>query len=293
MKKLLLFIFIFLSFFSKAQTSIYHSFPDSNAVWNIHFHSTHVVMTTVTDEYYSITLSNDTIIHSHSYHKLIIPHIQTTNVGLCQQFFFPYAGAIRQDTINKLVYFFPPSDTTEILLYDFNLQVGDSIRGFFENLYPDKVLSIDSVLIENTYRKRWNFYGPLNQIIEGIGSTYGLCQIPEPTSFTNCYSGLTLTCFYQNNVTVFPDTSTTCQIINSIPIQASELYTSSVQPNPFHLFATFILPTEIKSAEFNLYNTLGILIMRKVNLNRTFQIDRTRLSNGIYFYQLISNERGN
>src|SRR6266576_2342829 len=70
MKKILLFILISLSLSSYGQTSVYHSFPDSSAVWNIRdVWNCWLPPYDAVQQDYSITFSNDTIIGSQLYHK--------------------------------------------------------------------------------------------------------------------------------------------------------------------------------------------------------------------------------
>jgi hypothetical protein len=95
-----------------------------------------------------------------------------------------YFAAVREDTMAGKVYFrseYYYSDGQEHLLYDFSVDVGDTVR--FYSLWSGlqkkemTVKSIDSILIDNHYRKRINFdheNSGEESWIEGIGSTHGL-----------------------------------------------------------------------------------------------------------------------
>jgi len=152
------------------------------------------------DSYYSVTISGDTLISSQIYHKLSTPFVQSIITGTCTPYVNSgYDGAIRQDTANRTVFYVPPSDSLEQLLYDFNMQMGDTVKGFLESFASpaDTVHSIDSVLVGTNYRKRWNINPWYNiYLIEGIGSTYGLI-VPSP-GFIVDFADYTLTCFTQN-----------------------------------------------------------------------------------------------
>ena len=83
MNKLILTVLLGLYFFyTPAQTSVYHPFPDSNAVWNIYamdicwFSSEY-------HNYYSITITGDTIIAGQNYKKLFTPDISIVNNSSC------------------------------------------------------------------------------------------------------------------------------------------------------------------------------------------------------------------
>lgn len=218
MKQFLLFCFYLTTLLAIGQTSVYHPFPDNNAVWNFHFQANCFSMGDGND-YYSINFSGDTLINSQTYHKLTTPFVETYSTGSCSGTLTGYKGAIRQDITAKKVFIVPPTETTEELLYDFNMQVGDTVKGYIATIYPpaDTVISIDSVLVGSTYRKRWNINNCYNiYIIEGVGSTYGLLEISPDCMFD--HADYSLTCFQQNGRPLYPDTITNCEPILSMPI---------------------------------------------------------------------------
>src|SRR6188474_3640675 len=130
MKKLLQLIVILLSVPAKSQTNVYHPFPDTAAIWNFHmvvrcgFHGWEF-------DDYSIHISEDTVINGQVYHKLSIPFVQHNTTDFCSEV-VGYQGAIRQDTSIRKVFYVSPTDSIEQLLYDFNMQVGDTVRGIIE-----------------------------------------------------------------------------------------------------------------------------------------------------------------
>src|ERR1700746_2350414 len=140
MKKLLLFTFLSFCFISiKAQSWVYHEFPDSNAVWNVSYQETGVGFCGE----YSYTISNDTIINSVTFKKLnktgrdfsmtytsSAPPIWNCDHSISTPTYYNYAGAMREDVLQKKVYYIAMGDTTQQLLYDFNLNVGDTLKGY-------------------------------------------------------------------------------------------------------------------------------------------------------------------
>ena len=295
MKKILLVSFTLITFFVNGQTSVYHPFPDSNAVWNIDgecFCTYSPYPPYSGYEIYSITISADTIINSQTYHKLKIPFVQTDGSS-CNLFVTTsgYTGAIREDTTNKKVFFVPPSENTEQLLYDFTMQVGDTVKGYLENYVyaKDIVQSIDSVLVGNSYRKRWNINGSgyyNMQLIEGIGSTYGLIE-PSPIGLDgNQYS---ITCFRQNGQSLYPDTTSNCGLITSVNSIGKTSNEIKIFPNPSQgSFTIDFDKAEIE--EIQLMDILGNIILRQKNINQT-QINIDNLNSGIYILTII--DKGN
>ncbi|HQU99556.1 MAG TPA: T9SS type A sorting domain-containing protein, partial [Bacteroidia bacterium] len=175
-----------------------------------------------------------------------------------------------------------PTNTTEHLLYDFNMGVGDTVKGYLESFtFPtvDIVQSIDSALVGSTYRKRWNINNCYNiQLIEGIGSTYGLFE-PSP----GCVPDLptySLICFQQNGQTLYPSTTTNCQLIASVNYIDNNLNLINVFPNPAK--GAFII--DIKNAdikEIKLSDVLGNIIHQQPAHNKT-QIKIDNLQSGTY-----------
>ncbi|MBL7953942.1 MAG: hypothetical protein JNJ91_02805, partial [Flavobacteriales bacterium] len=70
--------------------------------------------------------------------------------------------------------------TSDSLLYDFSLEVGDTLKGYLgaTAALPLAVISIDSALVDGAYHKRINFDTSAVclrfAMIEGVGSTNGL-----------------------------------------------------------------------------------------------------------------------
>lgn len=139
-----------------------------------------------------------------------------------------YTGALREDTLTKQVFFVPMDSTSEILLYDFSLGVGDSVYLYeyhsVQSSYESGWYKVDSTTTgtEKTMYlcNRLNYINPATGKkyvlvwVEGAGSknhvfypylqnatTYG------PFSFTcNVYNETVLTCKYTDGVKIYFDT---------------------------------------------------------------------------------------
>lgn len=105
-----------------------------------------------------------------------------------------YYTAIRNDTLNKKVLFVPAGYDSSysgpgIVLYDFDIAVGDSIGYNYSTNEKDTVTSINSVVYCNGFHRRFNSELDENTIIEGIGSVSGLFPIVSPTDYGTllCY----------------------------------------------------------------------------------------------------------
>jgi hypothetical protein len=286
MKKFLLLIATLITLSAKSQTSVYHPFPDSSAVWNFH---TTLAMCTLgggVESYYSITISGDTLINSQVYHKLFTPFVQSIVTGTCSPYVFSgYDGAVRQDTANRKVFYVPPSDSTEQLLYDFSMQVGDTVKGYIESIILplDTVQSIDSVLVGNNYRKRWLINSCYNiMLIEGIGSTFGLIE-PSPGCILDV-PYYELICFKQNGMTLYPDTNANCEVITDVKNINPETYLTTITPNPFSDKLT-INNNNNDLSEIILYDMVSRKLLQQKFTNAV-TLNTSQLAKGIYLYEV-------
>ncbi len=297
MKKLYVLIFLLVELDVNGQTFVYHPFPDSSAIWNISsIQSCSITSFDWWTHSYSYHITNDTLINGIVYHMLEVPsEVIVTNggCGINGSWTIPghYAGSIRQDILNKKVFIIPPASITEELLYDFDLQVGDTVTGFTQSFASpnDVVNSIDSILIGGNYRKRWNINSLHSiSIIEGIGSTYGLLELSPGNAIIDAYDA-TLSCFSNNGITLYPNAGTNCELITSIKHFSPETYSCYLTPNPFNLFSTLTVGNKFENAELKIYDCFGKIIKTDKLNGENYLLNRNNLVNGIYFLQLINN----
>jgi hypothetical protein len=173
-------------------------------------------------------------------------YVPSTNIG-------GYYGAIRNDTLNKKVYFLsggwdPDYEMTEILLYNFDLQVGDSIK--ISCLNPDEITHIDSVLYCNQYHRRYNT-STGEHLIEGIGSEYGFFPLncPLASGWLICYQELE---------------NTECDDCNPFTL-SSVIYSEqfNIYPNPTTGFLQIEPVQDIESLQ--IFNIHGKLVAEHTN----------------------------
>jgi hypothetical protein len=288
MKKLLLLLLFMSPLFSKGQTNVYHPFPDSNAVWRVSYGGYQAPY--CYDRYYF--LGEAILMNGRQYHVVYysqcdgIPDLET---GMCNasctadpSIWYDYFGFIAQDTLQKKVYFIGISDTTEYLLYDFSLNVGDTIPPSINNFYQATIQSIDSILINGSYRKRFNV-NAFCSIIEGIGSTTGLIEELFVFEF-----GGHLNCFSQNGETLYPDTTSICDLTTLVESISKKRVTLKISPNPAH--NSFTITSPFQNAELEIYNMLGVEVYSKT-LNTKPQTLNPNLSAGIYFVKVSDGEQ--
>jgi hypothetical protein len=192
----------------------YIPYPESNVRWKVvHYAPAPQYYT----KHYDYFPGGDTIIHDTSYIKLMMHYIgvfcsQDTSENY-------YVGSYRNDIPNKRVYFRPYALLQEEqLLYDFSLEVGDTVPLTYPNyLYPDLIVSqIDTVVMEGVTRKRFTYWNPPDPanldfyVYEGIGADWGPIEIYRLGE--NPYY---LRCFHQNDTLRYIDPQDTSCILET------------------------------------------------------------------------------
>jgi hypothetical protein len=278
-----IFIFSALLFLilSGVQAQTYVPFPESDAFWNeFDIHQTSWGCYYPDSCKYTLFINGKTTINSLEY-NMIYEHRDGLN---------KYMGAFREE--NKRVYFIKNSCPHEILLYDFNLTVGDTMFLVSQLCEPPygymEVSSIDSIqLLDNTYRKRFNFAGYCSWV-EGIGSLCGFWY-PKYNGLA-CICDISTVCYRYNNVFLYKNE-------NHIPcfdflVSANEIVANSaelrIHPNPVPQPASLILSTERAIiSRIEIYNAWGVNTKTLTGISSTkYQIETDQFSKGLYFLRV-------
>jgi hypothetical protein len=280
---------------SASFAQVYKPFPTSGATWREYQNG--YQCDCCSD--YQLFINGDTVINTMTYHKLRktgMMYFEDLN-GNCHPIFWyninQYAGGFRNDSINKRVYYFPPYALNETLLYDFNLNLGDTTVTYLSEFIGESwvVTNVDSVLIGNEYHRRLQLNDCLDKplhIIEGVGSTFGLlspfiCWEPWYEHVSN------LMCFKQDNQTVYPDPNIDCQLVSSVN-QIDDFNQDvhvSIFPNPSN--DNLSITSSLMDFHICIINESGqLLYKKKVDSNST-QIDISTWKNGQYFIELSKN----
>lgn len=159
------------------------------------------------------------------------------------------------------------------LLYDFNVEVGDTIEHWLGvqggiNNYPIvTIVNIDSVEMCGKIRRRFqasNFTPGETYFIEGIGSTSGLLP-----AYQDQLDGSTLMCYSDQNCAPCPI------IVDVDEVSQSHI---KVYPNPFK--ENIFIDTEMVDYQITIFNQNGQTI-------KTFQnesnLELAELPSGVYF----------
>lgn len=281
---------------SKAQNFV--GFPDSNAIWTNSYSSLNTsTMPFSYDLVYAVKycLTNaDTLIVGNQYSQLFI-------CDSAQH----YVGAIRHDS--DRVFLVPADSSREFLMYDFGLQIGDSLKPFYHardfwnpNPRPFADLrqhySNHTVNHIDTVYSSWGAhrvidFGTASKWVEGVGNMQGLFW--EPYGNISGYA-LSLECmswgdstyymngYYSPPINVFPGA---CDLSFSVPEQGHgdlRLY-----PNP-SAGALFIEgQTTLEPGPLKVFDLNG-RELKQIWIEEQRSVDLSELPKGVYMIHFQS-----
>lgn len=279
----------------------YVPFPTENAEWNVMYSSYSEGTGHKTVSITNYSLRGDTLVDGVKYKKVCVKS------GSPEQPTYFLTGLIREQ--NKKVFYIGNSyggpmyisgrqqikkvnecnfsestqSEVEILLYDFNVKVGDNVQLGF---YRCTIQSIDSIKIGDSYRKRYNT--GYDEYVEGIGSIKKgllgtLIQIPT------CGGGMSWehVCFSQNGETVYRNPA--YRDCNSTQKWSDKNYlVKNTQWYYGETIFPFYTPT-IKIDDYNSLKSLGDTLINGKNCNIIRHVRNTPTCYGyhptVYIYQ--------
>ena len=262
---------ILCSWVSNAQT--YHPFVEENKIWSVFTISNSSITTT----FYKF--EGDTLINELPY-KYILESYDSS-----MQIWHKTNKYIREDS-QKKVYLL---NNSEVILYDFSVQVGDTV--FLEDISFQYVVvdAIDSVFIDDCYRKRYvfdDFYQ--DYWIEGIGSSNS-----PITPFINfCFNDMRfdMACVHQEERLIYQNPNfDTCYIlyIDNVNEYTSDNSSLTFFPQPADEYVSFLIKdTDYIFTDIIVYNFMGQKIKHeKLNLS-TLKCNVSDLPSGLYIVSL-------
>jgi len=267
MRKLLLPFLALLTLSALGQTSVYKPFPTNYGNWVYqYFDEFH----NPTSQYTQYTLNGDTVFSSINYKKIFV--------------YSNYVGALREN--NKTIYFIPDTSSTEYVLYDFNLTLGDTIIHPFGGSVCSNdtivIIAEDSVLASDGYHRQLILNAPYIPWIEGVGSMFYLLAPAQ----VFCVSGNDLLqCMNSDLAVSYPSTSASCLV--NVSEQIGNTDKISISPNPSN--GSFIANFDKSIKEIWLTDLLGNVIL-KTQTNYLTQLIIDNLSSGTYILTAINRE---
>ena len=313
MKRIII-LLVFISFAKINAAQLYQPFPTNSAVWRQS--SANWNYPDYYQRDYNYYIQGDTVLSGNTYHKIYKTELDSyyiissptgpfvLNYGPNMVDSNKYIGAIRED-LSKRVYFFPDSSTIspEILLYDFNLNVGDTLPYSYNNsvyfLGQNVVSGIDSVKVGMQYHKQFRISAPgypnYVSIIEGVGSTFGLLEMfIDPFEWSD-----NLICFSYNGQNVWADSlghpptyiPANCSLPSPVGINEHSRESSiSVFPNPTIGIIT-IKTSFSEKTTIEISDVLGKKIVQTTFSSSENSINLNQFPKGVYFLKATSGNK--
>ena len=231
-----------------------------------------------------------------TYHYILVINLEYPHPHTIYQHSYDSIGPsfVRHDTLANRVFFLPAVDSTERLIYDFTLEVGDTTPMQAEIFSTSIIGKIDTVSLFGGSLKRFfvidAIYGMIDQqnyILEGIGGSNGLTFFrPEIPTLGGGVFLTNLICFqYQDNT--YAPWDGECPFIDFINAthDAREGFTLTVGPNPTRSELAITISDELFNSTFMLVDILGRVIQSKKLHDVLTTVYLT--SPGIYFWHVM------
>jgi len=237
---------------------------------------------------FSYRLTNDTVIGAQTYSKVYRTGVNyRSNVYFqcdhqtVESTFDSLAILIRNDTPNKKVYIYDTTYQRERILFDFDLEVGDTLRHTYFKVNGFRVdsISIDSLAGKN--RKSFHLYPdslsnnqPPTILIEGIGFVDGSLE-----ELSSMVTAIYLLC-YKEGTAVYPKNKS-CNIVTSTSEYNLKSKHITLYPNPTS--GTVRIENAENLRHISVYNLQGQKVQEINPKKRSWELPK---ENGLYFIRL-------
>ena len=225
-----------------------------------------------------------------------------------------YSQIYRDDDIycllreeNEVVYKYIENTNSEVVLFDFNINIGTTINlydnddnysfncsGYYLNSFTDQleVFEIETQFIAGANRKVIKFLdadfpqgGEILRWIEGIGTSAGLENPWEDIDIT---CGSKLACFETNGVSYFMYGATSCDNTTLSIDNQNTLKNIIVYPNPVYNISILQFPLEAEIDQLIIYDVYGSIINHESITKDYYKLNSMKYASGLYLYQVLS-----
>jgi len=267
------------------------SIVDTNNLWsNLYFHYYNFSFST---EF--IRFTNDTIIGSDSCKRVEISTDPTQSVWS----FYGYA----RETVDKKIYYRINASQPEKLLYNMNVQVGDSLLVYslfnYQTATFDSIMyyitAKDSLLIGNIYRIQYHlslkFLSGFFQVecwVDSLGSLGG--GMLHNSNGKVGGDSYTLLCYFKNSILLWHlQGYSSCYIVTGIENSKKSSNTFNFKPNPLmdvsklnveRQFSNLPLKIEFYDSSGRLFSSYGF--------TNELTICKKQFNQGLYYYMIFN-----
>jgi hypothetical protein len=282
MKKLFLISFLNIIFIAVLMSQNYAPLVKENVYWDVlHANGQNLYIYDGGSRFF---FDGDTLIGNHVYNKLYYYPFEIT-FNSFHSFYVDttivnFQSYIREEPLTKRTYILAPwSGGNEVLLFDFSLNIGDTLSSSYSTDGSPLVVNTITIvtLLNGAIRKKWLFDNG-HYYIEGIGGDEGFF-LPIFTRFgfwseTNCVN--------DNGVHLFGNQCFTILEIDKIDKPKNNL---EIYPNPVK--NTLVIERESStSVDFKMYNLYGRLVLMKTLHSSIEELDVSSLPKGMYIFDI-------
>ncbi len=187
---------------------------------------------------------------------------------------------LTEDTIKQQV--FLRYNNTLYLIYDFSLEVGDTIFIFNPTCSNGTVemivTAVDSINLLGKYHKTLEFSGAIDYWIEGIGNTYGILAPGNQLVGTM----ETLVCYYFEDIFVYKNPLFPDCFFHSVGISENDIEVDVLWDNNI-----FTINSPNTVFQLSVYSLVGELILEKELNSTEYSIDLQSQKTGMYLIKLL------
>lgn len=202
-----------------------------------------------------------------------------------------FYGFIRENDEHQV--FLKPPDYIEGLIYDFEVELGDTVVA--NNVYLNSdtlhfiVSEIDSVLLLDGYHKRiilWEYINEKEEVwVEGLGSLYGILNSCNGSYGGVCGSYEAL-CYESDEFLVYQHHDyTTCHYNVTVNINTRSYEEMSVYPNPAKDF-TILEFSDERERLIEIFDLSGKKIAKNLLFDKIFYLNLHLVDKGIYIIKV-------
>lgn len=239
--------------FLQGQAQTFHPMLRSDVQWEVSHVFPSAGSVSFSYSWLSIDPANDTVINGHQYR-------------------FLQGSLLREDSMTRKVYRYDAQHDSDMVLYDWNLQLGDSVPTTLlnDNWEPDSswqvVQHMHTIMVEGTERKVWRFAPTQDFTLchlewyEGIGSATGPARIFD----YDCWHGNNeFTCYrYISSAISDPLWGYFCSPVGLGEVQKAA--TLVAYPNPAS--SQLHLKTNGSIGNVRIFNVTGKQVLNQQNL---------------------------
>ncbi len=237
------------------------------------------------------TVLEDTSINNIIYKKIFQQYINIPSVLNNPFLNGSYMLYLREDSASKQIFQYMGFGMEQLIL-DYSLQIGDTMPNSLGHDYT--VTSIDSILTNDGYRKRFTFADTSGFPVIWVE---GLGNLADPFSTNRVYDTTfaNIICVHENGNLVYEFQEMfpiDCNLYNDIIESDINNIIVSVYPNPANdqLNIQFA-PFDIHKKEIEIYNITGQLIYAKISAFTREEINISEFNPGIYLIKITEGKK--